>query len=358
MRKHSHALPQFGKVDQELLDRVVYHNLGARRTEIMVGPGGGFDNSVIRVNNKQVMIATADPISIIPTMGMKESAWLSVHLIASDFVTSSCTPQFATFVYNLPSELDEASKGRYLSEIGRECSRLGVSIVAGHTGTYPGAGFTVVGGGTMFGFAATDGYLDTSMSRPGEIVLMTKGAAIETTAALSNSFPEFVEERLGRKLAARARSYTHLCTTVRDALTASSIGIRTDGVTSMHDATEGGVLGGLNEMAGASGHDFKVEERSIVVSEETSRLCAAFGLNPLLSLSEGTLLLTCKSERAGEIARRLRRNGIPTFEIGRVVQGDGRLMLAKGGKDKAIRFVPRPDRYWRAYIRATKSNLA
>jgi hydrogenase maturation factor len=304
------------------------------------------------------MVLTADPISIIPTMGMKESAWLSVHLIASDLATSSCPPKFATFVYNLPPELDDASREAYLSAIGKECGRLGVSVVAGHTGTYPGAGFTVVGAGTMFTFAPADKYLDPSMSRPGDIVLMTKGAAIETTAALANSFPNFTEEKLGRELALEARRYTHLCTTVRDALTASSVGIKNDGVTSMHDATEGGVLGGLNEMASASGHTFMVRRESIHVTKETRQLCSAFSVDPLISLSEGTLLLTCKNERVDQVTRRLRRNGIPSFAIGEVVNRRHGLLLVEESGSKTRQVVAKRDPYWRAYDQAIKLNLS
>ena len=42
-------------------------------------------------------------------------------------------------------------------------------------------------------------------------------------------------------------------TVVPEAVLARTFGLRDDGVTSMHDATEGGVLGGLLEVAEASG---------------------------------------------------------------------------------------------------------
>ena len=61
----------------------------------------------------------------------------------------------------------------------------------------------------------------------------------------------------------------------------------------MHDATEGGVLGGLYELARVERADLWVDKELIHVSEESSAVCAAFGLDPLATLSEGTLLITC-----------------------------------------------------------------
>ena len=149
----------YGKAGQAFLENVVYRSLGVKNDDIVVGPRRGFDNAVIRLDDSRVMIVTTDPVSILPTLGMKESAWLSVHLIASDYATSSQAPEFASFDFNLPSELGTTETEEYLVAVGRECDRIGVSIVAGHTGSYPGAGFTVVGGGTMFGFAGREEYL-------------------------------------------------------------------------------------------------------------------------------------------------------------------------------------------------------
>jgi hydrogenase expression/formation protein HypE len=341
---------RYGKLAPSLLKRVVYRNLGLGRESILVGPGNGFDNAIIRVDESRLMVVTTDPISVIPGLGMKDSAWLSVHLIASDYTTSACAPEYASFDYNFPEQMDVTDKEAYLVEMGHECGRLGISIVAGHTGTYPGAGFTVIGGGTMMGFTSEASFVDPSMSECGDAILMTKGAAIEATAVLANSFPGFVEERIGRRLTARAKKYTRLCSTVNDSLTASSVGIRKEGVTSMHDATEGGVLGALDEMASASEHTFVVREQDIEVSNVSRGVCSVFGIDPLLSVSEGTLLLTCKKDRAEEVARRLRRGGVQACDIGEVTEGSGGLLLERIGK-KARRFTPRPDPFWAAYER-------
>jgi hydrogenase expression/formation protein HypE len=344
----------WGKLGTRMME-VVYRNLGATSKRVVAGPKQGLDNAVISLGKRKVLIVTTDPVSMIPALGAKESAWLSIHLIASDYATSGLLPEFATFDFNFPREMTPSERESYLKEIGSACKRLGVSIVAGHTGSYPGAGYTVVGGGVMFGFAEEDGYVDASMANVGDAVLMTKGIAIEAAASLANSFPIYAEKTVGRSLATRARALTKSCSVVRDAQAAATLGLGTGGVTSMHDATEGGVLGGLSEMAAASGKAFVVDEEKILHIEEAAAVCSAFGLDQFTALSEGTLLITCASEKAGELLRKLEDERIPASLIGTVRKGRGLWVSEKGGSPKKVR--PAPDRYWDAYARAVGRGL-
>ncbi|TLX93508.1 MAG: AIR synthase [Thaumarchaeota archaeon] len=270
---------RFGKLKPEVVSDIVFHNLGAPNPAVKVGPRGGFDNAVVSIGGGRSLILTSDPVSMIPAIGMKKSAWLSLHHLVSDFTTTGLKPEFAVFDFNLPTELSASLLKAYFEALGDCCKELGISIVAGHTGSYPGGGFTVVGGGVVFGVARDGRYLTPEMASLGDAIILTKGAAIETTAILANSFPETVERELGRRMLGRARSYLSLCSTVSDALEAVS-GVSRGGVTSMHDATEGGVLGALHEHAVASGRSFLVEKRRIYVSDETRGVCSIFGMDP------------------------------------------------------------------------------
>lgn len=311
------------------------------------------DNAAVSLSDGRVLLITADPVSMVPGLGAKTSAWLSVHLIASDYTTSGARPQFAAFTFNFPPEVGAKERGAYLRELGRASKELGVSIVAGHTGSYPGAALTVIGGGTMFGVAPAGGYVDPSMARPGDVVLMTKGAAIEATLSLASSFPRQTAEKVGAQLARKARGLVGSCSTVKDALAASSVGLGAGGVTSMHDATEGGVLGALDEMASASGRSFEVDPEAIPVSPEASAVCSAFGLDPLRTMGEGALLLTCDPAGAAGVRRALARGGLAVAEVGRVKSGRG--LWLGGGGGRASRFEAAPDEYWAAYDRAARA---
>lgn len=343
-----------GKLDSRTMKRVVYQSLGSTSGMVVSGPGRGLDNAVLSIGGDRRMLVTSDPVSVIPAVGMRESARLSVQLIASDYTTSGLGPEFATFTYNMPQSMRATEVEEYLRAVGDECRRLGVAVVAGHTGSYPGAGFTVVGGGTMFGFCREGGYVDPTMARPGDIVLMTKGAAIEAAAMLAHSFPRHLERVVGREALKHAKSMIGNCSTVKDALTASSVGLGPGSVTSMHDATEGGIIGGLSEMAEASRKAFFVEKERVHVPAESTRICGAFGIDPLSTVSEGALLITCNPRRVEELKHRLRRSGVPAFEIGIVRSGRG-LWVSSGGRVRKAK--PTLDRYWSVYERGVTSGL-
>lgn len=344
---------QLGKLGRKSLEQIIFRNLGLKNSSVIVRPGHGFDNAVLSLGNKRVLVLTADPLSIIPSIGMEESAWFTMHLLASDFTTSSLKPQFAVLDFNLPVELRLDDFEAYIKALSRECKKLGIAIVGGHTGKYPGCDFTVAGGGVLFGIGDEDEYLTPAMMSPGDRIIMTKGAAIASTGLLSRLFPKQVNERLGRGLLETARPYLFHCSTVKDAIIASSVGIRNEGVTSMHDATEGGVLGALYEISSASKRAIVIEREGIFVSRETRLICSLFGLDPLISLSTGTLIITCRPDRVGEVQTKLRRNNVENFMIGEVRDDREKGLWVSTRGNKAKPFTgPESDPYWSAYSKA------
>lgn len=340
---------QQGKVPREFLESAVFSNLGAKRSSLIVKPGHGLDNAVISLGGSKVLVVTSDPLSVIPSIGMKESARLSVHLLASDLTTSGVEPQFAMLDLNLPPEMELPAVGAYLKAVGDECRKLGIAIAGGHTGRYPGSGYTVVGGGMMFSVAGRDDYVTPAMAKPGDAVLVTKGAAIGATAILAHSFPSTIEKKAGAAMLSKARSRLRDCSTVNDARAAASVGLR-ENVTSMHDATEGGVLGGLFELSSACGLPVVVRREAIHVPKEASAVCGAFGLDPLTTLSEGTLIVTCRPGQVEGLRAALAKARIDSYEIGRVGRrGQGRGLWVSSGGSKPRAHAPEPDRYWEAY---------
>jgi hydrogenase expression/formation protein HypE len=348
-------MPELGKPGPDFMQNFVYRNLGAKRTEVLVGPRRGSDNAFVALKGGGVMVVTTDPVSVAPQIGSKMSAWLSAHLIASDLATSGVCPTLACFSFNFPVEMSSMDEGDYLKGIGDACKELGVAIVSGHTGTYPGAGYGVVGGGVMMGFTTSAGYVDPSMARFGDSIVMTKGAGIEAAAYLANSFPKFTDREVGKKSAGEARKLIDQCSIVKDALSASSVGLRGRGVTSMHDATEGGVLGAIREMSDASGLLFRVDTDSIFVSNAVRKVCAAFSIDPLTSLSEGTLILTCRPNKTKEVIARIEERSIHAYEIGFVEDGKGVWAGPLGKKPKPVRSTT--DGYWNAYQRSLAEGL-
>ena len=167
----------------------------------------------------------------------------------------------------------------------------------------------------------------------GDNILLTKSAGIETTAVLSHIFPNVIKHKLGPQLLFKAQKYVYMCSTYQDSLLSTSIGLRNNGVTSMHDVTEGGVSGALYELAIAMNHGIHVNKSSIPISDETRKICSLFNLDPLETVSEGTLLITVKKNKTKDLIKLLNSKNISTTIIGQVVpQNQGIYYFDNAGK--------------------------
>ncbi len=344
--------PTLGKAGRRYLQKIIYPRLGATRREIIVGPGFGLDNAVVRLGAGKVLVATTDPLSFIPALPPRDSAWLSVNLLASDLTTSGLAPQYGIFDFNLPPAMRGQEFAEYWKAFHTECKRLGVAIIGGHTGRYQGCGYSVIGGGVMYSIGGDGRYLTSMMGRNGDDIVLTKGAAIETTAILARSFPRTIGKILGTRLFERAWRYLRRVSTVEDALTAASIGIHRDGITAMHDATEGGVIAAVMELASASKLGVELDLDCIVISEETEAICKFVGINPLISLSEGSLIIANRPHATTKLLKRLKSVGIDSQVIGRLTSRT-RLAYAGTRRGRVRMHYPKFDPYWKAYWKGT-----
>ncbi len=340
-----------GKIAPGVFERVIAPRLGAARAEVIVGPRPGQDSAIVRLGHGRVLATTTDPLSVVPALGFAASARLSCHLIASDLWTTGIAPAWASITFNLPPAMSDADLDEYCAAMSDEWARLGVAVVTGHTGRYPGCDYSIIGAGTLMGVGTEDAYLTPAMARAGDRVIVTKGCAVEATAIAAWLFPERLGARLGAAGLARARASLAQVSVVADCRAALRAGVRERGVTALHDATEGGVLGGLLELARACGHDLAVESGRLPITEEARAACEVFGTDPWWTLSEGTLIATARPERAAAVLAALADAGIPAAEVGEVVPGAGRLRLATPDGERVLS-EPEPDPYWPAYQRA------
>lgn len=273
-------------------------------------------------------------------------------MLASDLSTSGVPPMYAMLDFNLPPQITKEEFEIYWDAFHRECKKLGIAIVGGHTGKFFGIDYTIVGGGTFISIGDIDKYLSSNMAKPGDRIVITKGSAIATTGILARVFPETIEKNFGSDFLKEAQSYFRKFSVVDDALTAVKIGVRDDGVSAMHDATECGVLGGIYEMAVASGCGAHVFKDKIPVSEVTRRICQLFEIDPYISLSEGTLIIAVKEEKVADLLKVLSENGIESAEVGYFEDASYGLWIENPDKTKEQLIYPEADPYWNAYVNA------
>jgi hydrogenase maturation factor len=343
-----------GKISPGIFTRVIAPHLGAERAEVLAGPRAGHDAAVIKIGAGRVMAVTTDPLSVIPALGPARSARLACHLIASDLWTTGIPPAYASVDFNLPPDFGDDAFTEYWHAMSAEWAALGVAVVTGHTGRYEGCGLSIIGAATLIGVGDEGRYVTPAMASPGDRVILTKGCAIETAAVAASLCPQRLAQHLDEEALAKLRALESQVTVVADCRAALRVGVRERGVTALHDATEGGVLGGLVELARACGHDLRVDRSRIPLAPEVRAACEVLEVDPYTSLAEGALLACAKPEHAAAVLAALADEGIVAADVGEVMKGTGRVWLAE--RDGSVTTIdePAPDPYWAAYARALR----
>jgi hydrogenase expression/formation protein HypE len=335
-------------VTPEVFERFILSQLGASDDDVLVGPKHGVDVGVVRIADGVAMALTTDPVFIVPAYGWDRAAWFAVHILASDAATSGLPLRWMAVDLNLPPEIGDRDLEILWRAFSRACRELGIAVVTGHTARYDGCAWPMVGGATCMACGSADAFVTPAMARPGDRVVVTKGAAIEATALFAATFPERLAGGVGRDVAKAADALFEEMTVVPEARVASTFGLRDRGVTSMHDATEGGVLGGLSEVAAASEVGLRIDLDSIPVRPEVRLVCDYVGIDPYVSISEGTLIATVVGDRADAFVAALEAARIPAAVVGLVTDpASGRIIVTSGGERPLEH--PGLDPFWGAF---------
>ncbi|UCC13086.1 MAG: AIR synthase family protein [candidate division WOR-3 bacterium] len=340
-------LPEIGKISAEVFKQLIFPHLGAHRSEILVGPQHGVDVGIVQIANKAVAM-TSDPVFIVPEYGFERAAWFAIHILASDIVTSGLPPTYLAIDLNLPLSMTEEELTIVWRTIDTECKKMGMAIVTGHTARYDNCQYPMVGGATVIAVGNTDDYVSPKFISVGDKIVITKGPAIEASGIFATMFPKYLARHCGEEFSRQAQSLFYQMSVVHDALTAVKIGVRDQGVSSMHDATECGIWGGLHELAEAASVGMSVVQDSIMMDPYVEKICDLFKIDPYKSISEGTLIITCRPHKAEYLVRYLHENGINASIVGEITERKYGLKIIECGKERKL-IHPEVDPFWKAF---------
>jgi hydrogenase maturation factor len=343
-------LPDIGKISQKVFEELIYPRLGAKSRDVLVGPMHGVDVGIVRIGNRAVALTT-DPVFIVPEYGWERAAWFAIHILLSDVVTSGLEPKYLAIDLNLPMSINEDQLETVWKVIHRECKRYGVTIVTGHTARYDNCNYPMVGGATVMAEGGLKDYVSPRFARPGDMIVVTKGPAIEASGIFATACRGLIEKKLGVAFARKAEKIFYQMSVVEDALAAVSVGVRSKGVTAMHDATECGLWGGLYEMAQAGGFGVRVEKERIPMMPCVPEICDLFEIDPYKSISEGTLIVMCRPYKVEAVLQALKRKRIPAAVVGEVVRKG--MTLVEDGREKPLKH-PVVDPFWKAFYDALR----
>lgn len=297
-----------------LLNR--YTDEGGR---VRVGPSVGEDATVIDFGDTCLVVKT-DPI----TFATDEIGHYAVHVNANDVATMGAVPRWFLATLLLPEgRTDDRQIEAIFESIHDAAHAIDVSFCGGHTEVTAGLDRPIVVG-QMLGEVSRADLVRSSGLEVGDRLLMTKGLGIEATSLLARELAP-AETGIDAETLARARNYLH--EPGISVLNEARIAREATRVRAMHDPTEGGVATALRELAMASDVGLLVEAEALFASDETRRLCAVRGLDPLGVISSGALLIGVVETDAEQVRDAIRAGGIRCEIIGRVENRDFGLKL-------------------------------
>ena len=327
-----------GKIPIDILESVVFKNLGIRRREVVLGPSAGIDGAVINVGNKSLVVST-DPI----TGAIELIGWLAVNINANDIATFGVEPAFLLSCILLPKNADRKTVETISGQMGKAAKELGMAIVGGHCEVTPGLANPIVVGCTI-GMTEKGNYVTAAGAKQGDKIILTKTAGIEGTAVLASDKENQLKRVVSATTLRNAKRFYDQISVVKDAITA----FKTGAVHAMHDPTEGGVAGGIHEMADASHLGFRVHKKKIPVRPETTEICNFFEIDPLQLTASGSLLIAVERNYADRVVGILSKEGITAEVIGEFLPSvEERIIIQEDGSSENL-VRPVSDHLWSA----------
>ena len=174
-----HLLP-CGKLPHDLLERLVRDYTHDSDSRLLVPPGIGEDAAVIDFGDR-CLVAKTDPI----TFATDAIGWYAVHVNANDIATMGAQPRFFLATIIIPEQMATAELIESIfASIHAAAGELGVTVCGGHTEITHGIDRPLVIG-QMLGEVDREGIIRSSNLTPGDVILLTKGMAIEATAIIA-----------------------------------------------------------------------------------------------------------------------------------------------------------------------------
>jgi hydrogenase expression/formation protein HypE len=302
-----------GKLDFDDLKSIIFNNKTVKRNEVRVRNDVGEDCCVIDFGEHEGIFST-DPIT-----GANENVGkLAVHINCNDIASSGGEPIgiLVTILAPTSSSLEEINK--VMSEIDEEAAKIGVEIMGGHTEVTSAVNKMVISV-TVIGKNLKGKSIKTAGAELDDDIIVTKTIGLEGTHILINDHPGRIEKILSKEEIELGKSLINKISVLDEGKIGGEFGVN-----SMHDITEGGLLGGLFEIAMASNKGFKIFKDKIPMLDITKKVCEEFKIDPLRLISSGSMIITTKS--GNELIKLLEAEGINARIIGKICEQGGILV--------------------------------
>lgn len=329
-----------GKLDSDVLQKIVIDRIKYKRPEVKVRAGIGEDCAVIDFGRYDCVVST-DPI----TASVKDIGRLSIHISCNDIASNGIEPLGITLAVMLPEGTTEEDIETIMAQAGQAAEEAGVEIIGGHTEVTAAVNQPVIVS-TAFGRGLSGASQSAGDMEPGDLILMTKTAGLEGTGILAGDFAEELSQVLTAEEKRRAEEMLSQVSVVKEGLLAGKIG-----TAGMHDVTEGGILGAIWEMCHIADLGAEVLETEIPVDPVTRKIAEHYGINPLRLISSGCMLIMAREDKAEAIMEAAEEAGVAICCIGQVTEKAEGLHMVTRDKQRVEILPPEADELYKVIQR-------
>jgi hydrogenase maturation factor len=324
-----------GKLSESIYERSVIKvvkNNSVENRKYYDGAGLGADCAILAESKSSNAISSyfgtmsGQALSSGNDARVAERAYMAAvnHLIAclSNSDTSGLLDAYANLTLVVPEKLREIKVRGMIEAAAVQAEKTGVPIMSCNVQVLNGVTESVATCVVNTGLSArADGQLVRVKKKatPGEDIVMTKWLGLEGTAIIASRSMEALKERYPADLVEDAARFYDIMSIAPEA----AVAIKSD-ASFVHVLREGGVFGGLWQLASDNGVGLVIDLKSIPVRQETIEVCEYFDLNPYELISGGSLLIT--TPNGGELVHVLERAKIPASVIGRTTDSNDRLI--------------------------------
>jgi len=322
-----------GKLPSDILKEIVLDNVNSfKKASTLIGAEIGEDSAIIDLGFCTLSIHS-DPI----TEARYHAGSLAIDVVTNDLAVTGVRPKWLILDILMPENSLYSSLNSIIEGAVKEAKKLNVEIVGGHTESTPGLISPIIIG-TAIGCSCKECYIPTRNAKEGDLIFQINPAGLEGSAIIATDFREHaLKSGVPSDILENASEFINRISIMNQALELSDKRL----VNSMHDPTEGGMLGGLYEIAYSSGHDIEIDQKKIFVEEETKIISEKLKIDYTKLISSGSILATIPLNKKEEAEKTLTNINTRYSIIGRVLNpSDNPKVIVKNSNK--ITFIDSP----------------
>lgn len=325
----------FGRLPEHIYERSVHKVIHTTEYQKITVNGAGLGaDCAILPDEKGYLVTTQGSADGADVKVAMRALYAGLNKLAATGVFPEQSSVCASLNVAAPHSLTDEERNKSEMHL-RECIRWAseaaltnkVTIISAEVNIVP-AMQTYYATATFTARAGQAAIVRIQGEKAGKDVVMTKWLGLEGTSLIASQRMKELASRYPLGLVEQAADFDRFLSSVPEAATAVQ-----SGVSAMQAVREGGVFGGLWQLAKANGVGLVIDLKQIPVKQETIEVCEFYDVNPYELLSGGSMLMI--TQGGTRLVSLLAEQGISAAVIGRTTDNNDRILV----NDEEKRFL-------------------